>query len=323
MKWPRSMRLALGVRAGRAALAEPAGKASVTHGLSVPGRELGARGSRGCAFSVGKRWDDAGGCGAGVPSLENGDKEAVSPVGNDNDRRADAAAAAAVSGKDGAFPARGAHASASDPALSFVPRTFYQRRGKRIIDFLVSLTALILTSPLFLIISLAIRIESKGSPFYLSTRLGRRARPFRFIKFRSMVVGAETMKDCLQHLNEMDGPVFKIRKDPRMTRMGRLLRRTSLDELPQLINVLRGEMSLVGPRPPIPEEVEHYEPWQRRRLAVTPGITCLWQVSGRNKISFAEWMEMDMVYVDHLGPKMDLKVLLLTLPAVLKGVGAS
>lgn len=131
------------------------------------------------------------------------------------------------------------------------------------------------------------------------------------------------MKAELEHLNEMDGPVFKIRHDPRMTRMGRFLRKTSLDELPQLINVLRGEMSLVGPRPPIPEEVERYEPWQRRRLSVTPGITCLWQVSGRNKISFAEWMKMDMEYIDRLGLGIDLKVLALTLPAVLRGVGAS
>ena len=214
-------------------------------------------------------------------------------------------------------------APAGDPALSFVPHTFYQRHGKRLFDLAVASVALLLTSPIFLIVSIAIRIESKGSPFYLSTRLGRHARPFRFIKFRSMVAGADKLKDQLQALNEMDGPVFKIRKDPRMTRMGRLLRRTSLDELPQVINVLLGQMSLVGPRPPIPEEVEQYEPWQRRRLSVTPGITCLWQVSGRNKISFAEWMEMDMEYVDHLGLKTDLKVLALTLPAVLRGVGAS
>ena len=211
----------------------------------------------------------------------------------------------------------------ADPALSFVPRTFYQKRGKRMMDLAVSSLALLLLSPLFLILCIAIRLESRGSPFYLSTRLGRQARPFAFIKFRSMVAGADRMKAELEHLNEMDGPVFKIRYDPRTTRMGRLLRKTSLDELPQLINVLRGEMSLVGPRPPIPEEVERYEPWQRRRLSVTPGITCLWQVSGRNRVSFAEWMKMDMEYIDRLGFGMDLKVLALTLPAVLRGVGAS
>ncbi len=211
----------------------------------------------------------------------------------------------------------------ADPALSFVPRTFYQKRGKRMMDVAVSSLALLALSPLFLLLCIAIRLESRGSPFYLSTRLGRQARPFAFIKFRSMVAGADRMKAELEHLNEMDGPVFKIRHDPRMTRMGRFLRKTSLDELPQLINVLRGEMSLVGPRPPIPEEVERYEPWQRRRLSVTPGITCLWQVSGRNKISFAEWMKMDMEYIDRLGLGTDLKVLALTLPAVLRGVGAS
>ena len=224
---------------------------------------------------------------------------------------------------EGEGSSRDAAALATDPALSYVPRTFYERHGKRMVDCCVAAIGLILTSPIFLLVAFAIRIESTGSPFYLSTRLGRGARPFRFIKFRTMVVGADRMKDQLQHLNEMDGPVFKIRRDPRMTHMGRFLRRTSLDELPQLIHVLRGEMSLVGPRPPIPEEVAQYEPWQRRRLSVTPGITCLWQVSGRNKISFSEWMQMDMEYVDGIGWKMDLKVLLLTIPAVLRGVGAS
>lgn len=210
-----------------------------------------------------------------------------------------------------------------DPACSYRPVTFYQRHGKRILDGLVAGVALVLTSPLFLLLSIAICLESKGPPFYCSTRLGRCARPFRFIKFRSMVQDAERMKAELEALNEMDGPVFKIRNDPRMTRMGRFLRRTSLDELPQLINVLLGEMSLVGPRPPIPEEVAQYEPWQRRRLAVTPGITCLWQVSGRNRISFAEWMKMDLEYIEDISLKNDMKVLLLTVPAVLRGIGAS
>jgi lipopolysaccharide/colanic/teichoic acid biosynthesis glycosyltransferase len=213
--------------------------------------------------------------------------------------------------------------AAGDPALSYVPRTFYQRHGKRIFDLLISAVLFILLSPLFLALALAIKLESRGPVFYVSTRLGRRSRAFRFLKFRSMLRGAELLKSDLEHLNEMDGPVFKIRHDPRVTRMGRLLRKTSLDELPQLISVVRGDMSLVGPRPPIPAEVEQYELWQRRRLSVTPGITCLWQVSGRNRISFIEWMRLDMEYIDHLSFGLDLKILLLTVPAVLRGSGAS
>jgi exopolysaccharide biosynthesis polyprenyl glycosylphosphotransferase len=210
-----------------------------------------------------------------------------------------------------------------DPALGFVPRTGYQRCGKRIFDLACATVALLLLSPLFIAIALAIKLETPGPIFYVSTRLGRRARPFPFVKFRSMVRDAERLREQLDALNEMDGPVFKIRNDPRMTRVGRLLRKTSLDELPQLWSVLRGDMSLVGPRPPIPAEVEQYERWQRRRLSVTPGITCLWQVSGRNRISFEEWMRLDAEYVDRLSFGLDLKILFLTIPAVLRGSGAS
>ena len=206
-----------------------------------------------------------------------------------------------------------------DPALSYVPRTFYERTGKRIFDLAVGLFALVLLSPLLLLIVIAIRLDSPGRILYVSTRLGRRAQPFRFLKFRSMFVGADLMKSQLAHLNEMDGPVFKISNDPRVTRMGRFLRKTSLDELPQLFSVIRGDMSLVGPRPPIPVEVEEYELWQRRRLAVTPGITCLWQVSGRNQIGFSEWMRLDMAYIDHLSFALDLRIMLLTVPAVIRG----
>ncbi|MBD3237396.1 MAG: exopolysaccharide biosynthesis protein [Candidatus Eisenbacteria bacterium] len=217
-------------------------------------------------------------------------------------------------------PAMGAEPSQSrDPALSYVPRTFYEKVGKRLFDFAVALGATLLLSPLMLLIVVAIRLDSPGPILYVSTRLGRRARPFRFLKFRSMRAGADRMKDQLAHLNEMDGPVFKIRDDPRVTRVGRILRKTSLDELPQLFSVLRGEMSLVGPRPPIPAEVEEYELWQRRRLSVTPGVTCLWQVSGRNQIGFSEWMRLDMEYIDHLSFGLDLRILLLTVPAVIRG----
>jgi lipopolysaccharide/colanic/teichoic acid biosynthesis glycosyltransferase len=219
--------------------------------------------------------------------------------------------------------ATGTPATPLDPALSFVPRTFYQRCGKRILDVLASGAALLVLSPLLLGIAIAIRLESPGPVFYVSTRLGRRARPFPFVKFRSMVQDAEARRAQLDELNEMDGPVFKIRNDPRMTRVGRLLRKSSLDELPQFWSVLRGQMSLVGPRPPIPAEVEQYEHWQRRRLAVTPGITCLWQVRGRNRISFEEWMRLDAEYVDHLSLRLDLQILLQTIPAVLRGSGAS
>lgn len=206
-----------------------------------------------------------------------------------------------------------------DPALSFVPRTFYHKYGKRLFDFLASALLLTLLSPIFIATALAIKIDSPGPVMYVSTRLGRRARPFRFLKFRSMHADAEKLRSQLEHLNEMDGPVFKIRDDPRCTRVGRILRKTSLDELPQLISVVLGHMSLVGPRPPIPDEVGQYELWQRRRLSVTPGITCLWQVSGRNRISFAEWMLLDMEYIDHLSFPLDLKIMLMTIPAVAKG----
>jgi len=220
-------------------------------------------------------------------------------------------------------PAGASVSAPADPALGYRPHGFYQKCGKRLFDLLVGGVAFLLLSPLMLLLALAIRLESPGPALYVSTRLGRRTQPFPFYKFRSMVRDAEAQRDRYMHLNEMDGPVFKIRHDPRVTRVGRLLRKTSLDELPQLISVLRGHMSIVGPRPPIPAEVEAYEPWQRRRLSVTPGITCLWQVRGRNRISFQEWMKLDAEYIDTLSFRNDLKILLATIPAVLRGSGAS
>lgn len=218
----------------------------------------------------------------------------------------------------------GAPASApADPALGYEPLSFYPKHGKRLFDLLAGGVAFLLLSPLMLLLALAIRLDSRGPVLYVSTRLGRRAQPFPFYKFRSMVRDAEVQRDRFLHLNEMDGPVFKIRNDPRVTRVGRLLRRTSLDELPQLISVMRGDMSLVGPRPPIPSEVEQYEPWQRRRLSVTPGITCLWQVRGRNRIRFQDWMKLDAEYIDTLSFRNDVKILCATIPAVLRGSGAS
>jgi exopolysaccharide biosynthesis polyprenyl glycosylphosphotransferase len=199
---------------------------------------------------------------------------------------------------------------------------FYKRYGKRLLDILGSGALILLLAPVFPVIALAIVLSSRGPVLYRSTRLGKGGRPFTFLKFRSMVVDAHENRHSLLHLNEVDGPVFKLANDPRVTPVGGFIRRTSIDELPQLFNVLRGEMSLVGPRPPIPDEVEKYEPWQRRRLDVTPGITCLWQISGRSKLGFNEWMRLDLQYIQHRSFKLDMKILLRTLPAVLSRDGA-
>ena len=153
-------------------------------------------------------------------------------------------------------------------------------------------------------------------------RCGLHGRPFIFLKFRSMRVGAELMKRHLAPFNEMDGPAFKMTNDPRVTPVGRFLRRTSLDELPQLFNILRGDMSFVGPRPAVVDEVRQYEPWQRRRLSMKPGLTCLWQISGRNELTFDEWMRLDLEYIDNWSLWLDLKIALKTIPAVLLGRGA-
>ena len=201
-------------------------------------------------------------------------------------------------------------------------RDFYQRFGKRILDLVGATVALILAAPLLLLAAIAITIESRGSVLYRSTRVGRNGRPFTFYKLRSMVNGADRHRHHLNHLNECDGPVFKISRDPRVTVVGRFLRTTSLDELPQLWNVIRGVMSLVGPRPPLPEEVSHYQPWQMRRLDVRPGLTCLWQISGRSRIGFEEWMRLDLEYIRYRSFRLDLQILLRTIPAVLSQEGA-
>lgn len=198
----------------------------------------------------------------------------------------------------------------------------YLSAGKRVLDLLLGFVGCVVLSPLFLLTALAIKLDTPGPVLYRSTRVGRGGRLFTFFKFRSMVQGAEHSRHSLSHLNEVSGPVFKMADDPRITKVGRILRRTSVDELPQLFNVLRGEMTLVGPRPPIPEEVNQYEPWQLRRLAVRPGITCLWQISGRSSLGFDEWMRLDMEYIERRGLLLDLKILVRTLPAVLSGEGA-
>ncbi len=191
---------------------------------------------------------------------------------------------------------------------------------KRAMDVLLSAAALIVLLPVFAAVAIAIRLDSPGPVIFTQQRAGRGGRPFAFYKFRSMFVDAEQRKANLQFLNEKVGPIFKIRKDPRITRVGKVLRHWSLDELPQLWNVLRGDFSLVGPRPPTLDEVERYERWHLRRLDVAGGITGIWQVSGRSEVGY--WMRMDMQYVAQRGPWLDLRLLLRSVPAVLSGRGA-
>jgi len=208
------------------------------------------------------------------------------------------------------------------PAATVRDRGVYLRAGKRFMDFVGSAVALVLSAPVLVLAALAIKLESRGPVFYKSTRIGRDGRPFTFYKLRSMVNGADRHRHHLTHLNEADGPVFKMCNDPRITRVGRFLRSTSIDEIPQFFHVLSGDMSLVGPRPPIPEEVAQYEPWQMRRLEVRPGLTCLWQISGRSRIGFQEWMRLDLEYIKHQSAMLDMKILLRTIPAVLSREGA-
>ena len=185
--------------------------------------------------------------------------------------------------------------------------------AKRITDIVCSLAGLIVLSPILLIIAIAIKMDSKGPIFFKQDRVGKDERIFSMYKFRSMVVNAEELKKSLEKENEMSGPMFKIKKDPRITRVGRFIRKTSIDELPQLINVLKGNMSLVGPRPSLPKEVEAFEPWMKERLTVLPGLTCIWQVSGRNNIPFKEWMELDIKYVRERSYFLDLKLIFKTI----------
>lgn len=192
---------------------------------------------------------------------------------------------------------------------------------KRTMDVVFSAVVLVLTAPFLGLIALLIRLDSPGSVLFKQVRCGRNGRRFFVYKFRSMVSNAENRLEELKSRNEMTGPVFKMTNDPRLTRIGRFLRKTSLDEFPQFWNVLKGDMSLVGPRPPIPKEVKQYEPWQRRRLSMKPGITCIWQVSGRNKIGFEDWMKMDLQYIDRWSLWLDIKILFLTVNAVLKQTG--
>lgn len=211
------------------------------------------------------------------------------------------------------------------PLVSFAtaPTGAFELALKRIVDFTVAVVVLVLSVPVLLGVALSIRLTSRGSILFRQVRCGLNGRRFVLYKFRTMVEDAEARLEEVAHLNHMNGPVFKARNDPRVTAIGRFLRRFSLDELPQLWNVIRGDMSLVGPRPPIPEEVAQYTPWQRRRLAMKPGLTGLWQISGRNELDFDRWMELDLEYIDTWSPWLDFKILLKTIPAVLSGRGAS
>jgi lipopolysaccharide/colanic/teichoic acid biosynthesis glycosyltransferase len=196
----------------------------------------------------------------------------------------------------------------------------WYRALKRAWDIAGALVLIVLLSPILLTTLVVLTITTKGNPLFIQERVGYCGRRFRMIKFRTMRLDA----DQLQHLvqNEKDGPIFKNRVDPRITRIGRFLRKTSIDEMPQLFNVLTGSMALVGPRPPVPKEVEKYEPWQRRRLAIKPGLTCLWQVSGRSEVGFEDWVRMDLWYVRNQNLKTDAKLLAKTPTSVVSGRGA-
>lgn len=210
------------------------------------------------------------------------------------------------------------------PLLSFTttPSNPAQLIAKRVIDLALSLVLFLVTLPIQILAALAILLTSGFPIFFRQVRCGLNGRLFTLLKFRTMAPGSEERLSEISHLNEMTGPVFKASRDPRSTSVGRLLRRLSIDELPQLWNVIVGDMSLVGPRPPLPEEVSRYESWQRRRLSMKPGLTCLWQVSGRSELDFDRWMALDLKYIDTWSPLLDLKILLKTVPAVLSGRGA-
>ena len=194
---------------------------------------------------------------------------------------------------------------------------------RRAQDIVFSSIALVVLSPVMLLVALAVYIDDpKGSPIFSQIRCGRNGKPFKFYKFRSMCVDAEAKLDQLLEQNEMDGPAFKIKDDPRITRVGKFIRKTSLDELPQLFNILKGDMSIVGPRPPLPREVEQYDAYQRQRLYVTPGLTCYWQVQPhRNDLTFDEWMELDIKYMRERSFLVDWKIIFQTVRAVLFGQG--
>jgi exopolysaccharide biosynthesis polyprenyl glycosylphosphotransferase len=208
-------------------------------------------------------------------------------------------------------------------SLHSTPTVNWRTEVKRIVDVLGAIVLLTLSAPLFVVIAILIRLDSPGAVFFSQERVGYNKRRFRMIKFRTMVADAEARLEAIEHLNEKQGPIFKISKDPRITRVGRILRKFSLDELPQLINVLLGDMSLVGPRPLSVRDTSRLEEsWQKRRFSVRPGLTCLWQISGRSNLSFEEWVALDLKYIDSWSLKLDWWILLKTIPAVITARGA-
>lgn len=198
----------------------------------------------------------------------------------------------------------------------------WMRATKRALDISLAVVVLILTAPLVLVAMVGIVLVDFGNPIFLQERVGRDGRSFMMFKLRTMVRGAHDLLPELRRYSEVDGPVFKMRDDPRLHALGAFLRRTSIDELPNFVNVLLGDMSVVGPRPPLPEEVAHYDVYALRRLLMKPGITCLWQISGRCEVSFEEWMELDNRYIDTWNPLLDLAIIARTVPAVVRGNGA-
>jgi lipopolysaccharide/colanic/teichoic acid biosynthesis glycosyltransferase len=195
-------------------------------------------------------------------------------------------------------------------------------RAKRAIDLTLGTVGLVISAPIVALAAVAVVCVSPGPPFFAQERVGLNGRRFRLYKLRTMVDGAHLRHDELRPQSEVSGPVFKMRNDPRLHVLGRVLRRTSIDELPNLVNVLRGEMSLVGPRPPLPSEVVFYDEFCGRRLSVKPGITCLWQIGGRSNVSFDDWMRLDNQYIDRWSPLGDLAIIARTVPAVIRGDGA-
>jgi len=235
-----------------------------------------------------------------------------------------------ISGAKGAAPSTRLELVVTDPkkfasdyvAVGFPVQHVGYAAAKRAMDVAVSVALLALFAPIMLISALLVKLTSKGPVLFRQVRVGRGGRLFWCYKFRSMFTDAEERKLELLHLNEMSGPVFKIKDDPRITPIGRFIRKFSIDEMPQLFNILKGDMTLVGPRPPLPSEVSQYSQYQRGRLAVVPGLTCIWQVSGRNQISFERWVELDLLYIETMSFWTDVKILAQTIPAVLRADGA-
>ena len=193
---------------------------------------------------------------------------------------------------------------------------------KRFFDICLSAAALVVLSPVLLVIAILIYLEDKGPVIYSQTRLGKDGRSFKLYKFRSMCVDADEKLKDLQKLNERDGPVFKIRDDPRVTKVGKFIRKTCIDELPQLVNIIKGDMSIVGPRPPLPNEVEQYNSYQKQRLLVVPGLTCYWQIQKGEETTFDEWVELDLKYIKERSILLDFRLILLTFKVILSGKGA-